>query len=160
MLKFGALSGALLILSGPVIAEPILSEAGAQAISDELIQALRNGDISAFRKYLHPGSKLVVDLDPAPGTGQTEVSYADYMNMMEMTIGHMQGAEIYNELVSFSVNEAKGQATTHETTTTIVEMMGTKLKEVSTSKTVYGLIDGSIKVISSESELVSIESIK
>lgn len=160
MFKLGILLISLLVVSGPVIAEPILDEAGARAISDEIVQALKNGDLSVFGKYLHPGSKLVIDLDPAPDAGQTEVSYADYMNMMQLSIGIMQTADIHNEFISFSVDEANGQATTHEKTTTVVEMMGSKMKEVSTSKTVYGIVGGSIKVISTESELVSIETIE
>lgn len=147
---------ALAFVPGHVTAEPVLDEDTVKAISREMTGALKNNDISVFEKYLYPGSKIVVDMDPANNSGQTEISYDDYMSLLTMAMQSMQSAEVFDELISISVDEARNQATVEEKTTAVVEMMGIKMKDVSINKTTYGVIDGRIKVLSSEDQLISI----
>jgi len=147
---------ALAFVPGYVNAEPVLDESTVKAISREMTGALMNNDVSVFKKYLYPGSKIVVDMDPANNTGQTEISYDEYMSLIEMAMPAMQNAEIFDELISISVDEARNQATIEEKTTAVVEMMGIRMKDVSINRTTYGVVDGRIKVLSSEDQLISI----
>lgn len=146
---------ALFIISGYANAEQILDEATVTAISQEFTQAIKDGDMSVFEKYMFPETRIVVDMDPAINSGQTEISYEQFMALTEMAIGAMQNAEIHEEVLSFSVDEGTNQATIKEKTTATVEMMGIKVNDVSISTTTYGIVDGEIKVLSVVDELLS-----
>ena len=146
-----------LLFSTPVSAEIALTEDVVKAISAELMDAVQEADISVFEKYLHPSSKIVVDMDPSPSAGQVEVEYEQYMALLAMSLPMMQNAELHEEIVSISIDEANNQATIREKVSATVEMMGTKVRDVSISETTYGIIDGQIKVITATDQLISSE---
>ena len=145
---------ALVVSSGPVIANPVVDKAAVMAISDEMTAATKSGDMSVFEKYLYPGTRIVVDMDPANSAGQMELGYEEYMALIEMALGAMQNADIHEELISVSVDEAKNQATIEQKTTASLEMMGMKMRDVSINTTTYGVVDGQIKVLYAEDQLI------
>ena len=147
----------LLLISGFATAETVLDEDAVIGISDEVKQAIKNGDLAVFKKYLYPGSKIVVDMDPSNSAGQVEVSYADYMQLLEMALPLMQEADIQDEIISVSIDEAKNQAAVKEKNTVTMDMMGVKMRDVSISETVYGIVNGQIKVLSATDQLISSE---
>lgn len=159
MKKLFAVFVCLLLTSGIASAETVLDEDVVRGISVELKQAVLDGDISVFKKYLYPGSKIVVDLDPSNSAGQVEISYADYMGLLEMSLPLMQGADISDEVLSVSVDAENNQATIKEKTIVIMEMMGVKIRDESISETTYGIVDGQIKALSATDELISSEPI-
>lgn len=146
---------ALLLVPGYVNADPTVDEATVKAISQEFTQAMKNGDISVFEKYMYPGSKIVVDMDPSNSSGQVDISYDQFMQLTEMAIGMMGDAEIHEEVISVTVDEKNNQATIKEKTSATIEMMGMKMRDVSIATTTYGVIDGQIKVLSTEDQLIS-----
>lgn len=155
MKKFTSVLIALLLVPGYVIANPTLDEDTVKAISQEFTQAMKNGDMSVFEKYMYPGSKIVVDMDPSNSSGQIDISYDQFMQLTEMAIGLMEDAEIHEEVISVTVDEKSNQATIKEKTSATIEMMGMKMRDVSIATTTYGVIDGQIKVLSTEDQLIS-----
>jgi len=147
----------VLLTPGFAAADPVLDESTVKGISEELKQGVMSGDITPFKKYLYSGSKIVVDLDPSSSEGQVEISYDDYINLMEMTLPLMQGAVIQDEVLSISIDEKSNQATIREKSNVTVEVMGTKIRDVSISETTYGIVDGQIKALSATDELISSE---
>ena len=150
----------LLLISGFATAETILDEDAVIGISDELEQAVKSGNLAVFKKYLYPGSKIVVDMDPSNSAGQIEVSYTDYMQLLEMALPLMQEADIHDEIISVSIDEARNQATIREKSTVTMEMMGVKMRDVSISETVYGIVNGQIKALSATDQLISSEAVE
>lgn len=146
----------VLVMSlGQAIANPVVDKAAVMAISDEMTAATKSGDMSVFKKYLYPGTMIVVDMDPANSRGQMEIGYEDYMALLEMALGAMQNADIHEELISISIDQANNQATVEQKTTATLEMLGVKMRDVSVNKTTYGVVDGQIKVLHAEDQLIS-----
>lgn len=155
MNKLASVLLCLVLCSGLAVAEPVLDEGTVKGISAELSLAIENADIAPFKKYLHPTSRIVVDLDPSNSAGEMEISYDDYMGMIEMALPMMQGSDIQEEVISISIDNANNQATVKEKTTAVMDIMGVKLKDVSISETTYGIIDGEIKVLIAKDQLIS-----
>lgn len=149
----------MIVMSGYALAEPVVDEKTVRAISDELIEAAVQGDFSVFEKYMYPGSKIKVDVDPAENRGEIEISYDDFMQLTKMAIDMMQGAEIENEILSVSVDATNNRATIREETTSVMTMMGITMRDVSVATTTYGVVDGQIKVLETEDRLVSSEAV-
>ena len=141
-------------------AEPVLNEETVKNISKELAAAVKNGDITIFEKYIYPGSRIIVDLDPALNTGKQEIPYDEYIKLAKMSLEIMKSADIHDELISITVDKDKNQATIEEKTTATFEMMGMKIEDVSLNKTTYGVVEGEIKVLITEDELLSTTQIK
>lgn len=146
---------ALTLFSSSLYADPVLTEQKVKDISKEMVQAIKDKDFSVMEKYMYPGSKITVDLDPANNRGEKEVSYEEFMMLTKMSMQMMGDAEIHDELLSISVDKEKNQATIEEKTTIVMEMMGMTLEDISIGKTTYGVIDGQIKVLSTEDQLIS-----
>ena len=159
MFRIVTLAAIALAASGYAFAEPIVNEATVRAISAEMLEAAKKGDASIIRKYYYPGSKILVDLDPAVGTGQSEVRYEDFLMLAEMGMASMANAEVAVEITRVSVDEARNEATVEEHSTIVAEMMGVMIAEVSVSETRYGVVDGEIKVLSADNRLVSIDAV-
>ena len=155
MNKLASVMIGLVLWSGFAIADPVLDEDVVKGISAELSTAIENADIAPFKKYLHPTSKIIVDLDPSNSAGEMEISYDDYMGMMEMALPMMQGSDIQEEILSISVDSANNQATIKEKNIAVMDIMGVKVKDVSISETTYGVIDGQIKVLIAKDQLIS-----
>jgi len=160
MNKIMSLFVVLALIPGYVTAAPVLDEDTVKAISKELIQAVKGNDFSVIEKYMYPGSKIVIDMDPAEDSGQMEISYDEYMALTKMGMGMMQSIDIQEELISISVDDKNNQATIEEKTTAVMEMMGVKMKDVSVNTTTYGVVDGEIKVLSTQDHLISSEPVE
>jgi len=155
MNKLASVIICLMLWSGLAVAEPVLDEATVKGISAEFSLAIENADIATFKKYLHPTSRIIVDLDPSNSAGEMQISYDDYMGMMEMALPMMQGSDIQEEVLSISVDQANNEAVIKEKTTAMMDIMGVKIKDVSISETTYGIIDGEIKVLVAKDQLIS-----
>ncbi len=143
------------LLSMNVYADPVVDEETVRSISAEMAQAGRDKDISVLEKYIYPGSVLIVDMDPAPGMGETEIGYEDYMKLTRQSWSMITNVAIHDEELSLSVDKEKNQATIEEKSTVDYEMMGMKIKDVSVSKTTYGVVNGQIKILKATDQLIS-----
>ncbi len=150
----------LLSLSGHASAETTLTEEVVKGISIEMKQAVQDADITVFEKYLYPGSRILVDLDPSNSAGQTEVGYDEYMQLLKMSLPLMQDAVLHDEVLSIFIDDENNQATIREKTSVTIEMMGIKIRDVSISETTYGIVDGQIKAIVATEQLISSEQIE
>ena len=146
---------ALMLTTGIAIADPIIDEAKVKEIGLEFKYSIKNKDFSIIEKYMYPGSKVVIDMDPANGRGEKEISYKKYMVLMKMSYQMMGESDIHEEILSISVDKAKNEATVEAKTTAILTMMGMKVEDVSINKTKYGVVNGEIKVLSTEDQLIS-----
>jgi len=155
MKKLTSVIFCLILWSGFAAAEPVIDEDTVRGISAEFSAAIETADIATFRKYLHPTTRIIVDLDPSNSAGEMEIGYDDYMGMMEMALPMMQGSDIQEEVIAITVDEANNRATLKEKTTALMDVMGVKLKDVSISETTFGIIDGEIKVIVAKDQLIS-----
>ena len=155
MNKLASVIICLVLWSGFAAADPVIDEDTVRGISAELSAAIETANIDTFRKYLHPTSKIIVDLDPSNSAGEMEIGYADYMGMMEMALPMMQGSDIQEEVLSISVDAANNQATIREKNIATIDIMGVKVRDVSISETTYGVIDGQIKVLVARDQLIS-----
>ncbi len=157
MIRVSSLLLALILMPALAVAEPVVDEDTVRAIAKELNQSFVEGDISVLKKYMYPGSRIIVDMDPANNRGQVEIDYANFMQLTEMAVQAMQGASVQDEVLSVTVNSADNEATILEKTIATVSMMGTTVRDVSISTTTYGVVDGEIKVLVAEDELISTE---
>ena len=148
---------ALIVVPVLASAEPVLDEDTVRAIAQKLNQSFIDGDISILKKYMYPGSKIIVDTDPTVNRGQIEVDYDSFMQLTEMAVQNMQEASVHDEVLSVSVDAAANEATIREKTTATVSMLGSKVRDVSISTTTYGVVGGEIKVLVVEDELISSE---
>ena len=160
MNKLVCVAVSLLLFSGHASADPTLTEDVIKDISVELKHAMQNGDIAVFKKYLYPGSKIVVDMDPSNSAGQVEVSYDEYMQLLEISLPLMQNAVLHDEVLSISIDDQNNQATIREKTDATIEMMGVKIRDVSISETTYGVVNGQIKALTATDQLISSEQIR
>ena len=126
-----------------------------KAISTQFITALEEKNLRVVKKYLFPGSKITVDLDPAPGKGQRQISYQQYMKVAELSVGLLGDIEFQPEFISLEIDEARQQATVHEKLTATSYMHGRAKQEITLNKTTFGYINGQLKVLSTEDEIVS-----
>lgn len=145
----------LILWSGFADAEPVLDEETVIGISAEFSQAIKDADITPFEKYLYPESKITIDMDPSLSAGQVDISYDQYMGMLEMTLPMMQEAEIQEEILSISVDPDNNEATIREKVSATMDMFGVKIQDVSITETTYGVVDGKIKVLVATDQLIS-----
>ncbi len=148
---------ALALMPVLAIAEPVVDENTVRSIAQELNQSFVDGDISVLKKYMYPGSRIIVDMDPAANRGQVEIDYANFMQLSEMALQAMQGASVHDEVLSVAVDSDANEATIREKTTATVSMLGTTVRDVSISTTTYGVVNGEIKVLVTQDELISTE---
>ena len=157
MNRFVILTTIIAIASGSALAAPVINEDIVRAISAEMLQAAKDGDISVVEKYYYPGSKIVIDMDPADGVGQSEVGYEEFLQVAEMGMEALSNAEFLVEITGVIVDGRKNQATIKEMSTVVSEIMGVMLTQVSVTETLYGVVDDQIKVLETQEQLVSID---
>ncbi len=148
-----------ILISFSLSAETLLNKDQAQKINNEFIEAMKAKDLSIIRKYMYDGTKITVDLDPEKGKGEKELSLEKYIDFTKRSIEKMGPSGIDTKLISLSINEGRNQATITLRVKVITKNMGNNFKFVSTKKTVLGIVDEEIKIISSKDDLISIESL-
>ncbi len=151
------LAATVAVASGSAFADPVIDEDAVRAISAETLQAAKDGDTSVIQKYFYSGSKIVIDLDPADDAGQSEIAYEEFVQLAEMGMEALSNAEFVVEITGIAVDEKKNQATVEETSTVVSQMMGVLLTQVSVTETLYGVVDGQIKVLEAVERLVSMD---
>ncbi|MEE9444136.1 MAG: hypothetical protein V3V19_00585 [Cocleimonas sp.] len=159
MFKSLVLTSLTLFLATPSFAETLLDEKTTEAINKEFIQAMKDKDLSIIRKYMFDGTKITVDLDPDENTGEKELSLEKYIDFTKRSIEKMGPSGVDVRLISITINEGRNQATLDLKVKVVTKNMGNNFKFVSTKKTVLGIIDEEIKIISSKDHLISIESL-
>jgi hypothetical protein len=150
----------LVLWSGSAVAERVLDKNTVMGIHAEFTDAIKTSDMAPFKKYLYPGTKIIIDLDPSNSAGETEIKYDDYMGMLEMALPMMKDADIYEEVLSFAVDVKTNQATIREKTISTLEVMGITMRDESISETTYGIVGGKIMVLVAKDHLVSSEIIE
>lgn len=154
-----SLPAILLAFSSSVYAEIILNKALVKEINKELVEAMKAKDISIIRKYMYDGTRITIDLDPENNKGEKELSLEKYIDFTRRSIAKMGTSGVDAKLVSLSINEDQNQATVKLKIKVVTKNMGNNFKFISTKKTVLGIVDEEIKIISSKDHLISIESI-
>lgn len=145
----------LVMLPQFAFAEPTITEDMLKSISKEINQSVKDGDVSVVKKYVYPGTKIIVDMDPSPSAGKSEIPYDKYIALTEMGFSALEDAEISDEIISIKIDREKNQGTIEEKTTATLKMLGIKIRDVSISTTVYGVVDGEVKALRTEDELIS-----
>ena len=134
-----------------------MSEELLRKISNEGVVAVETSDITFAEKYIHPSSVLVIDMDPAPNTGETQIPYKEYLAMTKMALENLQDAKVSVQILSIEIDKEKNQGTLEEKTTATMEMMGTKMKDTSVTVSTYGFINGKVKVLKAVNTIISSE---
>ena len=143
----------------PSFAETLLDKDNTAAINKEFMQAMKDKDLSIIQKYMYDGTKITVDLDPDENTGEKELTLEKYIDFTKRSIEKMGTSGVDVRLVSISFNEGRNQATLELKVKVVTKNMGSNFKFVSTKKTVLGIVDEEIKIISLKDHLISIESL-
>ena len=159
MFRFLILTLFSLVLAMPSFAETLLDKDNTAAINKEFMQAMKDKDLSIIRKYMYDGTKITVDLDPDENTGEKELTLEKYIDFTKRSIEKMGTSGVDVRLVSISFNEGRNQATLELKVKVVTKNMGSNFKFVSTKKTVLGIVDEEIKIISLKDHLISIESL-
>lgn len=155
MIRKAVLFVVVMMICNSAFADEKITKEKLKSISQEFSAALKEGDFSVVEKYMHPSSKIIIDLDPANNQGEKELSYEEFMKIAKLGFEMMQNADVFDELISISIDTDNNQGTIEEKTTAVVEMVGMKIEDVSINKTTYGYIDGKIKVLVAEEQLIS-----
>jgi hypothetical protein len=155
MFRLISASLVLVLLSINANANPVLTEEKVRSINAEITQAARDRDFSVIEKYIHPSSSIVIDLDPAPNVGETEISYDEYIQLTRQSWGMVNNVDVNVQELSLSVDQENNQATIKEKSIVTYEMMGMKIKDVSVGETTYGVLDGQIKILKVADQLIS-----
>jgi hypothetical protein len=155
MIRLLSVSLVFLLLSFNAYADPVVNAETVRAISAELVQAAKDKNISIVEKYMYPGSIIIVDLDPDPNGGESQIGYDEYIKLTQMGFGLVENPVVHVEELSLSVDEENNQATIEEKSSVNYEMMGMKVQDVSVGKTTYGVVNGEIKVLKFSDQLIS-----
>ncbi|WP_077340290.1 hypothetical protein [Pseudocolwellia agarivorans] len=154
----------VIFMSGFSFAESVIDKEQVLNINKEIYQALLDGDISIIEKYISPESKITIDFDPALDRGETEVSYDNYLKMAKVTMSMMKNPnvniEYKEEIKSAFLDTKNNQVIVKSISTTISEMMGMKLEDISEDESVYGVVNEQIKLILFKNKLISSKPIK
>jgi len=157
MFRFLILTLFSLVLAMPSFAETLLDKDNTSAINKEFMQAMKDKDLSIIRKYMYDGTEITVDLDPDENAGEKELTLEKYIDFTKRSIEKMGKSGVDVRLDSMSIDEDRNQATLELKVKVITKNMGSNFKFVSTKKTVLGIVDEEIKIISSKDHLISIE---
>lgn len=132
-----------------------LSEAQVTTIHKKITQGFLEGDLSFIDKYLYPGTKIFVDLDPSPSAGEKEVSMQEYRGMLEMGMQMMEDAEVDEQILKVTTDKDRNTVTIESKTIAQMTMMGIPMEDVSISTTVYGVVNNQIKVLEARDTIIS-----
>ncbi len=136
-------------------AQTQITEKDIKQITDKIDQVVVTKDLAVLKQYLHPSAEIIVDMDPAPNTGQQQITYEQYMQVMQMGLQAIEKADVKTEILSLTINDEKTEAMVEQETTATMFVMGQTIKDVSRAKVKYGIINGQIKVLMSKNETVS-----
>ncbi len=135
--------------------EPEITEDLLKSISNELRQSIESQDSAIIKKYLYPGTTIIIDMDPSPSAGKTEIPYDKYLPLIDLSYSAMKDAEIHEEILSINIDKEKNQGTIEEKVWATLNVLGIKVQDVSISTTTYGIVDGEVKALHAEDELIS-----
>lgn len=140
-------------------AEIVIDKESVLRINKESYQAILDGDISIIEKYIYPETKIIIDMDPEKNKGETEISYENYIKMAKATMSMIKNpgvnVDYSEEVLSVSLDEQKNQVTVLSKSTTVTEMMGFKLEDISEDEAVYGIVGDQIKLLRFKNQLIS-----
>ena len=114
---------------------------------------MENKNFQAYDQYLFDGTEIFIDLDPAPNNPLEKVALNDFRMLAMMSLQMADEISIEDEILSINVNPDEISLTSKSTV--IISMMGERVTEVSEGTTVYGLVNGEIKILSMSSEIIA-----
>ncbi len=132
-----------------------LSKEQIIAIHDSFIVAFEQRDFSVYEKYLYADSQIYMDMDPAKDNELVKIELDDFKKIAAMSLQMAEQIDIADELLSVEINTEKNQATVVSKSTVSMSILGTNITEISKGTTVYGLVDGEIKIKSISDEMIS-----
>jgi len=146
-LSFAAFSG---------LAEPLLDKTTIHQITEEISEAAKNKDVTPMEKYMYEGTVIVVDMDPHPDKGLVEMPFDDnFVDLAKMTMQMTTDWNYQDEIVSIDIDKAKNQAIVKEKSSVSYTIMGQKVSETTSAVTVYGVVNGEIKILNTREQLIS-----
>lgn len=149
--------GLLVLLAVPAtgMTAEALTRSAILLINAEINSAWAEGHFKTVERFYAPDARIVVDLDPAPGSGSAEMNVDGLVKMTETSMALMQAPSIHDEVLRLDIGPAGKRAVLETRTTATMTMMGMRLQDVSRSRTTFGLVDGAIRILSQEDEILS-----
>jgi hypothetical protein len=136
--------------------DPIINEHLLKRISNELEVANQKKDSEAIKKYLFPDTKIIIDLDPALNTGETEFSVKQYMHILELwEKTTFDNEESSSEILNIYIDKKKNIGTVKEKSKTSFKVDGKKFEDISISEIQFGIRNGKVVIISMKNQAVS-----
>ncbi len=133
----------------------LLNSNNIRAINTELTDSFLQGDLSVIEKYLYHGTEIFIDLDPDPNQGLAQISLKEFRELAKMSLELIDDMEINEEIISIEIDSENDQATLVLKSHASTSIMGMTITENSISTTVFGLINGEIKILKTSDELIS-----
>ncbi|WP_395373676.1 hypothetical protein [Marinicella sp. W31] len=144
-----------------LIAKNILEEATVRKIVEEISNAAKDKDITPMQKYMYEGTVITIDMDLHPDRGEIDMAYDDnFVQLAEMAMKMSTSWDYQNEVVSIDVDPSKNLATVKEKSSLTYTIMGETIHEISTTITIYGVVDGEIKILTTKEKLINSEMLK
>lgn len=146
---------AVALVPGLAVAADALTEAAVLRVNAAINAAFEDGDFEALSHYYAPDARLIVDLDPAPGRGQSPLDLDGLMKMTETGMALMENARIHDEVLALRIEPNGTRAVLETRSIATMTMMGMRLQDVSLSTTTFGLVNGELRIVAQEDEIVS-----
>jgi|GEM_PF-5429075 len=155
--KFTSIISWVLVLTLTSCAQnhSILTQSKIEAINSELNDSFFKGDLSVIEKYLYEGTEIYIDLDPDPNSGQEQISLKEYRDLIKISLMFIEDIAVEEEIVSIDIDEQKGEATLVVKANISSDIMGMESVENTISTTLFGLVNGEIKILRTSDQLVS-----
>ena len=115
--------------------------------------ALRNDYYGTIR-YYYPGSKMVYDLDPDPESQKYELGYDEFIPQIQLDLGYFKDSEVSEEILESWVSDDSQQGETITRTLIVHSLFGTRTETLVDTLVRFAVIDGEVKIVYEEMELL------
>ncbi len=124
------------------------------AIHESFIDAIKDRDFTVYEKYLHKDTKIFVDLDPAPGNELQRIELDEFKELALMSLQLADEIDVVEDLIKVDHNKQNNEVAIYSRSTVNMTMMGTHITEIAEGITVYGVREGSIKILSISDQVI------
>ena len=143
-----------------ISAEGVITETVMREILNETGDAALRNDYYGAIKYYYPESRMVYDLDPDPALGKIELGYDEFIPQIQLDLGALQDSEVSEEVLEVWVAEDGKSGETITRTKIVHTLFGTRTETLSDTLTRFLVVDGEIKIVFEETELLRYEQTK
>jgi len=125
------------------------------AINESFVAAMRQKNFAVYEKYLHENTVIYLDFEPGVDNEPVQVKVSEFKMLAQMSMQMTDAIQVDDDVLSVTVDPQNNQVTLVSRSTVQMDMKGTRVTDVSEGTTVFGLIDGQIKILSVHSTLLS-----